>query len=514
MARGSRAAAAEVLRHLTHPARLRTNSAVRDYFSASSAEGDAQAIDRIKTVVDGAVARLPQLQRTIVRRCDLAGEMHRDVAADLALSVRHFYRLRARAIAAVDRALADGLRIAQTSAPRLDPLDVLLSHAEAFEQAGSPEEAIARLARGAAGADVSAARVTLECRIANVYANSGDIERASTRVAAAAAAAAVLAPELRSTATLEVKVTQAFVDAASGDSLKVLADSSHLVTELRRLVAQGSGPRLVEALVVVLTLQAERSRDVGLLSVAIAATDEAGEVLQRSDATRPILRLLSRHQALAALCLVPSAQQAALHDLASLSIEAARSGFVRESALIAGGVASLYRALGVPRMVLEVALPVLAAVRETCGRSNAAIILSDVAAAYSALQQYDAALELLNEVDQLATTCYARAIINLRRAELAHGRRNFDDAADSALTARDAFLTIGNSRLAATSMCVLAEAFEAQGRGRKAAETIAESLELQGGSAFTYARVRTLRTAARIMHDRRYLTEAREIARS
>jgi tetratricopeptide (TPR) repeat protein len=226
------------------------------------------------------------------------------------------------------------------------------------------------------------------------------------------------------------------------------------------------------------------------------------------------LRLLSRHQGLAALCLMPSAQQAALHDLANLSIEAARAGFVRESALIAGVLASVYRALGLPRKVLEVALPVLGAVRETCGRTNAAIIVSDVAAAYSTLQQYDAALALLNEVDRLATTHYARAIVDLRRAELAHGLRNFGDAADSAMTARNAFLTIGNSRLAAASMRVLAEVFEAQGRARKAAETIAESLDLQGGSAFTYARVRTLRTAARIMHDRRYLTEAREIARS
>jgi len=167
-----------------------------------------------------------------------------------------------------------------------------------------------------------------------------------------------------------------------------------------------------------------------------------------------------------------------------------------------------------PRKVLEVALPVLGAVRETCGRTNAAIIVSDVAAAYSTLQQYDEALALLNEVDQLATTHYARAIVDLRRAELAHGLRNFGDAADSALSARNAFLTIGNSRLAAASTRVLAEVFEAQGRPQKAAETIAESLDLQGGSGFTFARIRTLRAAARIMHDRRYLTEAREIARS
>jgi len=344
-----------------------------------------------------------------------------------------------------------------------------------------------------------------------VHANRGNFEAARRQVRAAAALVSALPPEAVEAAALEVDVAQALVDAATGDTPAVRERLLRVVPKLRRLAGERPLPATLEALALALILRAERSRDAGALPDAVASGREATEVLREAPGARALLGVRSRYQEAAARCLMTSGRAEAMRDLAELSVEAARGGLVCESTLISGELAALHRVRGAPQRALDVALPVLPTLRDTCGGVNAALILFDVAAAYGALDRFDEAVALTTEARALASTSYARAVGDLRLAEIELRRRHFRDAAEAAATARDGFLALGNSRLAATALRVLAEVFEAQGDARTATRAINETLDLLREGAFPYAQALALRTAARITHDRRYLIASRDL---
>jgi Flp pilus assembly protein TadD len=64
-----------------------------------------KARDAVEEVIERALRGHDPVFSTIIRRCDIQGEMTEDVARDLYLSVRHFFRYRAAAIDAIAIAL-------------------------------------------------------------------------------------------------------------------------------------------------------------------------------------------------------------------------------------------------------------------------------------------------------------------------------------------------------------------------------------------------------------------------
>jgi hypothetical protein len=108
-----------MLKHVSHPARLRVNPIVERIAAAAGLAIEACSDETLSTLVgsaiEGALIALPPRQAAIIRRCDLGGERYADVARALFVSERHAFRERDAAVGFILERLTVGARRA---APR------------------------------------------------------------------------------------------------------------------------------------------------------------------------------------------------------------------------------------------------------------------------------------------------------------------------------------------------------------------------------------------------------------
>src|SRR5581483_3813001 len=130
-------------------------------------------------------------QFAIITRCDLGGQLHKVVAADLGISMRTFYRERGEAF--------DRLRMALTverTRPALPPLPSpmakRLEAARLLAAQGRLGEAAARLNEVASGELEPALAATVHARVAALCRRMDDIEASNEALARAKRAAALL----------------------------------------------------------------------------------------------------------------------------------------------------------------------------------------------------------------------------------------------------------------------------------------------------------------------------------
>jgi hypothetical protein len=105
-----------MLRKLRRPWLLEGDEGAR---ALRAALGTRSARDAVLLLIDRGVRELDQASQAAVRRCDVAGEKTANVARDLYLSDRQFFRCRAAAFDAIraeyDRLVADGGSPVKTS---------------------------------------------------------------------------------------------------------------------------------------------------------------------------------------------------------------------------------------------------------------------------------------------------------------------------------------------------------------------------------------------------------------
>lgn len=179
------AAIREVLKHLDHPERLRSNPLVGWRFSAFADPESAAVL--LRHAIETAVDALPSRQRDIVRRCDLHGEANGSVIHDLAITERHFYRERRCAlesIAAILGAPKQNAVVLATSEISEDSFALNLSFVEGARQVGDARRGIALLQEISAVGD-KPRRAEVACRLAELYCELGSIETACSHLQSA-----------------------------------------------------------------------------------------------------------------------------------------------------------------------------------------------------------------------------------------------------------------------------------------------------------------------------------------
>ena len=125
--------------------------------AAALSGSEDDSAPRLRSAVRAALDRLPPRQREIVERCDLGAERHAEVVCALAVSERHFYRERSKALGAMRThllACAAAAGAGPAAACVVSAFDVALDHAAALAQTGNDGPAVAVLERvGAASTD-------------------------------------------------------------------------------------------------------------------------------------------------------------------------------------------------------------------------------------------------------------------------------------------------------------------------------------------------------------------------
>jgi len=225
---------ARLLRRLDDPESVRRNPLVRGAFGrprASIAAVDENlTLLRIRAAVLSAVATLDSnlnarnvhyaRQRAIVTRCDLRGEKHAAVAADLGISLREFYRERRRALERLLGTLQSNLRESHQPVRTLPTrFDLDLDRVANLRLVGAFGAAFGLLERIASEATDPGDGVRAWCYGVEIASDIGDNERARRLFAQAMQHARGMAGGLEPIAEVNLEMASAYVAWNAGSDL-------------------------------------------------------------------------------------------------------------------------------------------------------------------------------------------------------------------------------------------------------------------------------------------------------
>jgi hypothetical protein len=134
--------------------------------------------EKARLLVEAALDRLPPRARSIIARCDLAGEPNKNVAGDLGISERHFYRERRAAVTSLCDAIDKvNRKTASSGGVDVNPNDAVLACANALRNAGRTQEAIALLEKTLSGTAWPLRKVRLSIRLAELFCENDQLTR-------------------------------------------------------------------------------------------------------------------------------------------------------------------------------------------------------------------------------------------------------------------------------------------------------------------------------------------------
>jgi hypothetical protein len=496
------AQARHVLRFLHDPARLRHNPLTARFFA-----GDADDEAALMTVRSVVRAALPPGSRmlALVERCDFQGRPHKDVAREMNLSERQFYRERSRGF----RAIADALArhdVEMTNPEleiglRIDFLHDLLQNgfagnALAFSDsdlsAGVPRSAQARLYALRAAALVwvaDAPAVAAELALASRLADGEPLAVAQCRMAEA---------EL---AYRELRV----------DDAKRLAGEAIALT---RAPAHGQDPVAVRAHVRHLLRLAHISEESDDPRAACALLDRAEAfVTARMNREHPMLGSLMVEFAFAALCIpgkARAAEKAALE--ARMLAYRARSSAVAAHAEIA--LAFVRILAGDPAAMRHAFAGVELGRHGLAGEPLGGVCLA-AARALTLCGQAGAAELLIREArTHLTPRRYLHSISLIREAEALQALGDSEQSARAAELACRRLGSVSGGHFLGSAHFAAANAYAALGRHVTASEHLRIALPLLESAGIVVESIRANELAASLFGDPRYARNARELRHS
>jgi tetratricopeptide (TPR) repeat protein len=470
-----RSAASELLRHLDHPARLRSNRLARLHEPAT-----------LHDVVQLALSRLTATQRAIIERCDIGGELNRVVARDLAVTERHFYRLRHNALAEIVRVLERPAPSAKRIAEAEPATQRALAVATALDQAGNRDAAIETLRQAAAGESNADQRMRLEAELTQQLAEAGFVHESLDRLAMLEES---LVPESRPEDALRARIATAKVAvlAISEDAAESTRILSRAIVGLRAAAIGVPTLGVIEARASALLLEAERQREVGAVEAALDSATAAYQALELASGSSPLLRVDAALQ-MALLPMLGRPGATGIDRLEAVARSARAQGLAQKSLMIEVDMAAMQRVSGEAQRAIAAMLPILPLIRQVCSGRNLWISLLDLAASYSDAGDLRSARSLALEVIQApGIDANTAAMAHLRLAEIALRFGRVPDALESAQFAREVFSRRGNSRLAGAALRAEAEAAHRLGDHNAATASIHAAIEMLRNASYPYA---------------------------
>lgn len=513
-----------LLRHLNDPQEVAANALTADIFRARAADGAgvrecmlavraaiAQAIQRLGTHAGNAVVRERNRRAaTILQRCDLDGAAHPEVALELGVSRRQFYRDRDVAL----RLLTAELE-ARLPAPASASTSVIDTAALAFDAA----EAL--LALGKFGD----AKLTLE-RIAE------STESSTNRLYALAELVDIECEEMCEPDALAHlhRARSVWQSSGEGDPLiyarLALAESSHAtllgnlieaathreqsIAALRRSPAS---PASGEMLIRTLLAEASALRERGEQRAAMQTFEDAQQYLDQRQRQFHMLQALILNEKGATMMLLPGR----LADASRMHQRAA--GLARERRFMRIALASLLNDCAVdywqgkPRTALATARGVLEAARDVVFSQEYARMALTVSSFALAAKDAAAAFDLVNDAGLVATDAGAlrsRAILAEARLRLRTG-----DHARALELAQDAYQRLertGVKALLGSALLYMAEAHAELAQHREAIEAIDRAIEQLERSGSPFHLSKAHRLAAKLTGMKSHAKRAHEIA--
>ena len=308
-------AARHLFRHLGEPVRLRRNPLVRRFFGDGSGRmtraRDKAALATIMRIIEDGAESMRRIdveanegerayrQHTIVRRTYFERAPIVEVAADLGLSIRQYYRERAVICARIALYVqaSDERLSSNPSFSRLDPLRFQMEQAAQRLELGDPEGAVRAYESVLRAGDDVATKIDALCRLA---------DSAAARSADDAAAAYLrdgrrllendgyeLPPTARGAARCDIALTASRLAWQTGRAEEAATSLADAYALAETIVVEG-GKRVRELSIEVWLENGQRSADLGNFA---AALDDVVRVVELQRA-RPDLSLRQRSDAI------------------------------------------------------------------------------------------------------------------------------------------------------------------------------------------------------------------------
>ncbi len=524
------AAAQHVLRHLGDPAALRQNSLVAPLFGgADGALRPASALTTLEDLIRRCAERLRSdetgsdeqrerrgRQHQILVRCDLGSEPHEQVASELGLSRRQFYRERKEAAsylaAFLEREIRE--RTARAQEVRLDRFALEVARAKALRLAGEPS-ASERILRDLviAGEDFGR-RVEPWCHLVDLLVNdnrSEEAEREVTRLRTELAGARHLDRAAARQAGVRIEMQVASHLWSQGKMRETLALDEREEGGLAEM-ARSPSPTVREFFVRTKIRQAL----CGLMSGSIArARNNLEEV--RATLNSDDLPLAPRIEFLIVYGNLKDHAVGDSSETMTMVFEALdlarRHGLVELVIDAMSGLSSAAQVRGDHKAGREYVYEILPVAERAALPAQHGMVLNVAAISEAALGRHEAAVALAHRARSvLATNSLERIYSSLAEAQARVTIGQFAEAGSPATDAHAAAAAIGSDRLGGTALRLLAESAEGLGNLAAARERIVGAIAALEHEGPPSALLQAYRVAARITGDRRYERTATELA--
>jgi hypothetical protein len=515
--RATRIEIRDMLRHLGDGDRLSGNQFVVRClgvpFPVSSLEPRRLSFV-VRQLIEAGCVALPPLKRAIIVRCDLGGEVHRQVASALGMSIRTFYRERAKALDALSDVLTQNRVRADLETPsEPDPLSLHECYVDALQQAGHFSEAIAVLDSLLILTKGTHAFVRMACRFVDLCCEAGLTSEAeghftSARNSLAALAASDEAHALECElefASSQLAWRRGFLDAAESRARSA-------VLMARRLERLWWHRRYDECVGAALLMQSETRQVRGDFSGALTLATEASDLFSNASLVRPSLRLRSLNAVAISRAYLPGPVSRSLEEFGRAYEFASMHSLPRDAARIFGMICALHIRRGDLERAISSGAAAAVAARAACTDFEQATISLDLATAHTLRGDTRSARVVLMRADkQIRCNALTHGISRLVAADTFICEGRFDTALTLVQEGQRLLADIPGGRFVGSALRVQADALEGLGDLAAARTRIKESLEVLSTSGHPFTLFRSYSSSARINRSRSHLIEAQSL---
>lgn len=512
-----------LLRNLNDPQELSENALTADIFRARVDEGAglrqsmlavrvvvAQSIQRIAAHAGNATSRERNRRAALIlQRCDLDGANHDDVAAELGVSRRQFYRDRDAALRLLKAELEGRLPAPAAYATSVNDFATLaFESAEALTALGKFDDAKASLERIADGAASPADRLRALCEIVDIECE----EMCEADALAHLHRARTLRLGIADTDTLSharLALSEATHATLVGNSALASAHREASIAALRDAGSTASRELLVRGFLA----EAAALRERGEQRHAMQAIEEAQERLDQRQPQYHLLQALIFNEKGTTMMLLPGrlADASRMHQRAAEMARERRFMRIALASLVNDCVVDYWQ--GKPHTALATARGVLDAARDVVFSQEYARMALAVSSFALAVNDTTAAFALVNDAASLATDAGAlrsRALLAQARLRLRTG-----DHGGALALAMDAYGRLehtGIKTLMGTALLYAAEAYAQLAQQREAIDAVVHAIERLERTGSPFHLSKAYRLAAKLTGMKSHARRAHEIA--
>jgi tetratricopeptide (TPR) repeat protein len=501
------AAVRHLLRHIDDARALRRNPLVAAFFGKQDDRRlDRAALRHIRAIVQRVIDELSseaancpreaeslRRQAAIISRCDLAGEPHQRVTADLGLERRQFYRERQRARARIETALRHSVPAAQRQLTALDRYALSLTHARSLRASGQHARAAQILQETWRESTDARRKLESGSLLVEILTESGDVG-SSDEVLRVIREIEPPSPEQRAL----LMWSNALVEETRGNFSEAVAGLRETIAALEALEIERmpAGDELLarsyESLALCRDIDGNNEESASLWSTAHRFVD-AHPWLPPAVTARILC-----HVGMAKLLVLEKPESAESCLLKALAIAESNS-LPRETADLACALSYFYLHKGDPNRALESGRWGLELSREAHGRTEYAwrclnIASVAIGAGKPALAAALARRAIVNDNPQRVQTGLARAIESTALFAAGQRRRAHSAATDAVAVLRSA----GSHRLLGSALRTSAEIHFSLESFGDAQSAIEESVDLLSRYGYPNARSKALASCAKI----------------